>query len=374
MGTQPDNASIGAGETAEFSVTASGTDLTYQWQYMKNGDGVWHNSTSATTGYNTDTLKVVGSKMRDGYQYRCVVTDPYGRRLISDTATLEVIYPEISSQPQDASVGVDTTATFSVTATGKGLTYQWQYKKSESDSWHNSTSATVGCNTDTLKVVGTAMRNGYQYRCVVTDYYGSKVTSSAAKLTIFGPVINKQPQDAEITVGATATFKVVATGTGLTYRWQYKKNASDSWHNSTSATTGYNTATLQVAGTAMRNGYQYRCVIMDDYGLSITSDTVRLTIAGPVINIQPQDANAAEGETATFRVVATGTGLTYQWQYKKNASDTWHNSTSATAGYNTAVLTVVGSAMRDGYQYRCVVTDYYGSRVTSNAATLTVTS
>ena len=38
--------------------------------------------------------------------------------------------------------------------------------------------------TATLKVPVTAARNGYQYRCVITDKYGNVINSNAATLTV----------------------------------------------------------------------------------------------------------------------------------------------------------------------------------------------
>ena len=80
---------------------------------------------------------------------------------------------------------------------------------------------------------------------------------------------------------------------------------------------------------------------------------------------------AALGTTAVFRVVAVGRELRYQWQYKIPTGG-WKNNSSATVGYNTDTLQVAASNTRNGYQYRCVVTDADGSTVTSDPATLTV--
>ncbi|MBQ1362783.1 MAG: hypothetical protein IIY43_07010, partial [Oscillospiraceae bacterium] len=211
--------------------------------------------------------------------------------------------------------------------------------------------------------------------CVITDKSGDSVTSNTVTMSVAstGPNITTQPSNQTVAEGATATFKVVATGTGLTYQWQYKTTTSN-WTNSSSATTGYNTATLKVVGTAARNGFQYRCIVKDSNGNSVTSNAAKLTVSsGPVITTQPSNQTVAEGATATFKVVATGTGLTYQWQYKTTTSN-WTNSSSATTGYNTATLIVVGTAARNGFQYRCKITDGSGNYVISNAATLTVST
>ena len=71
----------------------------------------------------------------------------------------------------------------------------------------------------------------------------------------------------------------------------------------------------------------------------------------------------------TFKVVASGPSLSYQWQYKHEKSSSWSNWSGKTA--NTLTITVLQE--NAAYSYRCVVSNSYGS-VTSDAATMTVTS
>ncbi len=89
------------------------------------------------------------------------------------------------------------------------------------------------------------------------------------------------------------------------------------------------------------------------------------------ITTQPQNATVAEGGTATFKVVASGQNLSYQWQVSTNGGSTWSNSPAT--GSKTATLTVPATMSRNGYKYRCVVKSGSDS-VTSSAATLTVTA
>ena len=356
------------GETAFFSVRAEGDGLNYQWQYRTTTSG-WLNSSSATTGYNTSTLQVVGTEARNGFHYRCVVKDRDGNTMTSNAATLTVSTgPKITIQPSNQIVSESETATFNVEATGRGLIYQWQYKTTTS-TWRNSSSATTGYNTATLKVVGTAARNGFQYRCIVKDSSGKSVTSNAATLTVStGPKITTQPSNQMVSEGTTATFKVIATGTGLTYRWQYKTLTSG-WLNSSSATTGYNTATLKVVGSAARNGFQYRCIVKDSNGKSVTSDAVTLNVKTDLkIITQPVDCTVdAIGDTATFKVVAEGDSLTYQWWIKNLDSTAFTKSKIKKATYSTTV-----TESSNGRQLYCDITDKYGNSVQTNTVTMTV--
>lgn len=91
------------------------------------------------------------------------------------------------------------------------------------------------------------------------------------------------------------------------------------------------------------------------------------------ITQQPQDASVDTNASAIFTVKAVGAGLTYQWQFLPAADGSAWSNTNA-SGATTASLTIVGASYRNGYKYRCIVTDKKGRQVTSDAATLTVTA
>ena len=121
------------------------------------------------------------------------------------------------------------------------------------------------------------------------------------------PTITTQPTAVTAANGKTATFKVVASGTGLTYQWQYSSDGK-AWKTPSFTS---NTATISMTANASRNGLLFRCVVTNSAG-SATSNAVRLTVSGvkPVITTQPAAVTVANGKTATFKVVASGTGLT----------------------------------------------------------------
>lgn len=359
---------VDEGDMARFSVSARGTGLSYQWQYRTSATGAWKNSGAANA--KTDTLTVKATAARNGYQYRCVLTDEVGNVLCSRPATLNITASPlaITAQPLNANVVTGKTAKFTVAATGSGLSYQWQYRSSASGNWKNSGAASA--KTANFSISGTVARDGYQYRCVVTDAGGNTVTSNAATLRVLG--IKTQPKSVTVTNNATAKFSVKATGNGLSYQWQYRTSASGSWKNSGAASA--TTANFSVKGTTARNGYQYRCKVTDSQGNVVYSNAATLTVttasAGITVTAQPKDAKVAEGKTAKFSVTATGSGLSYQWQYRSSSTGSWKNSGAASAA--TANFSIKGTAARDGYQYRCKITDADGNVVYTKAATLTV--
>ena len=172
--TQPASVTVKAGSTATFKVTATGLNLTYQWQY-KSGD-TWKSCTSS--GNTTATMKVSATAARNGIQYRCKVTGANGT-VYSSTVKL-ITKPTITKQPSSVTTTVGSTATFKVTAAGVNLKYQWQWN--DNGTWKNCGS--TGNKTATLKVPATAGRYGYKYRCKVTGANGT-VYSSAATLRVY---------------------------------------------------------------------------------------------------------------------------------------------------------------------------------------------
>ena len=293
----------------------------------------------------------------------------------ADTAGVGILREvTIGTQPKSTEAAVGTTVKFTVSASGSGtLTYQWQTLAPNATSWKDSVSASA--KTATLSVTVQSGHNGYQFRCIVKDAAGSTKTSSAATLTVkaSGPAaIVTQPKSTTVVEGSSAKFSVVASGNSLTYQWQTKAPAATTWKNSTSASA--KKATFTLTAQAAHNGYQFRCIVTDGSGNTVTSSAAKLTVSeagAPRITTQPKSATVKKGAIATFKVVATGEGtLSYQWQSIAPGSKTWKDSTSANAKKAAFSLTVKDA--HDGYRFRCVVTDSRGRSVTSTAVTLKV--
>jgi len=92
--TQPLNQTILAGQTAQFTVGASGNPTpSYQWQVSTNGGVAWSNLVNGSTysGGTTTTLTVSGATTgMNGTEYRCVATNSSGSAP-SGAAVLRVV-------------------------------------------------------------------------------------------------------------------------------------------------------------------------------------------------------------------------------------------------------------------------------------------
>jgi hypothetical protein len=175
---------------------------------------------------------------------------------------------------------------------------------------------------------------------------------------VVAPTISTQPANQMVTVGQTATFSVMVSGTApFTYQW-LKNNT-----NISGATAASYTTPATIAGDS---GAKFDVIVSNSAG-SVASTMATLTVnvaaVAPTITTQPANQTVTVGQTATFRVTATGTApLTYQWQ--KNSA----NISGATSASYTTPATVAGD---NGATFDVIVSNSVGSQ-TSTTTTLTV--
>jgi PA14 domain len=334
--TQPANRTVNQGQTAAFSVVATGSGLSYQWR-KDNSNIIGAIAATYTTPATLPS--------DNGTQYSVIVSNAAGT-VTSANAILTVISPPaITTQPANQTVSLGQSATFTVAFTGTSPTFQWRKNAvniSGATSPSYTTPATVGSD------------NGAQFSVVLTNAAGT-VTSANASLTVTSaPVIITQPTNRTVNLGQSAAFSVVASGTALTYQW--RKNGV----NIPGATIANYTTPPTVSNDS---GASFSVVVSNATG-SVLSNPAILTIRiPPSIITQPASITVGLNQTALFEVVAAGTApLTYQW--RKNGV----NIPGATL---SSFLTAPAALVDNGSQYSVVITNAAGS-VTSANALLTV--
>ncbi len=346
--SQPTSVKAGAGMSVTFKVKAQGSGLSYQWQLSDNQGKTWRNSST-----RTDTYSATLSDKNNGRYVRCAVTDLSGSTVYSNAASMKIAALYITQQPVNQTLKNGATATFKVKAQGDGLTYQWQLSDDQGKTWRSSKATGT-----TYSATVTSDNNGRYVRCIVTDKKGNSVKSNAAIMKLTTLKITTQPSNCTVKNGATATFKVVATGSGLTYQWQLSDDQGKTWRNSKATDASY-TATV----TDSNNGRYVRCIVTDKFGNSVKSNAAIMKLTTLKITKQPVNAKAKSGNSVTFKVTATGSGLTYLWQYSDDQGKTWRNTSCKSATYSPTV-----TSKNTGRYVRCVVTDKFGNSVKSNAA------
>ena len=176
---QPSAKSVISGNTTFFTVFATGGNLKYQWEVSRDGGATW--TKSVFPGNTTNTLTVTGYKALDGSYYRCVISNS-AQTITTKRVKLTVLTkPVITVQPKAKTVSAGGTVTFTVSATGGDLRYQWFVNKVGDGTFEASVSA--GNTTNSLTVRTSKSMNGYCYWCIISNAAGMTVSNSV-KLTV----------------------------------------------------------------------------------------------------------------------------------------------------------------------------------------------
>ena len=273
---QPAAQSVVVPDSASFTVTATGTAPSYQWQRSGDGGATWADVAGATA--TTHNTAATATAMND-QRYRVIVANASGS-VISAAAVLTVnatpAVPAFTTQPSSQSVSPGSAATFTVAATGAPApTLQWQRSTNSGATW-TAIAAATAASYDTG--AATAAQNGELYRAVATNSAGS-TSSAAATLTVAAsaaPAIVGQPSDTAIRAGQTASFVVGVSGTPKpTLQWQLSIDSGATWSN----INGETGDVVQLPGVPLAyNGRQFRAVASNASG-SVTSNAALLTVS-----------------------------------------------------------------------------------------------
>lgn len=349
--TDPINDTVCVGDTAMFSVTATGTNLTYQWM---NGNTPLINS-SHISGADSATLYIYSAGVSDTSSFYNVIVN--GSLMPSDTSinvSLTVNTPvNITSQPVSTqTVCAGDSAMFTVVATGTGLSYQW--RKGSVDLTNGLNISGADSSTLTIHNISTS-DTAYNYNVVVIGTCTNDTSINVSLQVNTNPIITAEPQNKTACTGDSVSFIVTATGTGLSYQWR-KGNVTIV--GATDSIFTLNPVTL--TDTAIN----YNVIVTGTCSLKDTSVNAALIVnTAPNITTQPSNQTSCEGSIASFSVIGTGAGLTYQWR-KGNA--TIIGATSATFSINPVSITDTAS------NYNVIVMGTCATNDTSINVSLTV--
>lgn len=278
ISTQPANATACVGGSVTFSVTASGSPApTYQWR--KGGVNIG--------GATSSSYTISSVNSADEASYDVVVSNSAGTAT-SSAATLTVnTAPSITGQPQNATKTVGDLVTFTVTATGSGLTYQW---RKGSVNISNATS-------DSYTIPSVVTADAGTYDVVVSGGCSPSVTSSAATLTVNKkmPVISwNNPSD--------ITYGTALGGTQL--------NAAASYNGSSVAGSySYTPASGAVlsAGNGQTLSVTFTPTDTNTYDTP-AAKTVQINVLKKQLTVTADNANRAYGAPNPSNLTYTITG------------------------------------------------------------------
>ncbi|MBN1981760.1 MAG: immunoglobulin domain-containing protein [Chitinivibrionales bacterium] len=292
---QPVNSKVKLGESAIFSVTATGTSPQYQWK--KNGNDI---AGAIANSYTTPATQ----KTDHNSKFICVV-----KNSANEVASLEVVLtviwpPKVTRSPSNQTVKENANVSFSVEIeNGNPETVEYV--------WKDKNESIVGGNTKELSLTATRTMDGQSYGCIVKNEAGED-KSTKAKLTVqWAPKITSGPTPNSFTAkpGETVNFSVeVEDGN--------PKNTTFIWKDKNNTAVG-NSKTLSFSARKEDDKQSYTCVVKNDIGESNPSSAAKLTVQwAPEFAVGPQNGEVEEGKSINFSVNMRDEGnpvCTYQW-------------------------------------------------------------
>ncbi len=352
---QPQSQTLSSGQTAQLTVSVVGSmditqpkvvgggevDFTYQWR--KGGVEI--------SGAAGRTLTLASATEADAGSYDCVITSTVGAGSVTSAAATVTVLPPppaVSSQSDGVTVNQGEGTTITVAATGDSLIYQW-YRGAYGD----MSAAVAGATGGSLNTGALSQTTLYW---VHISNSGGMVSSSPISVGVVPPTpptITTQPQGTVIPTGGSASLSVAASGTSP-FSYQWKKNGT--------AVSGANSATFLLSDASLTDSGSYSCTVTNLYGSAGSLPAVIVVSGAPIITSHPANSVITQNQTATLTVVASGSGLTYQWYLGTSGSIANPINSATSASYTTPALVSTTS-------YWCRVSNADGD-ADSNTATV----
>jgi len=360
----PSALTVCEGDSVNFSVVASGAGITYQW---RRGT-VNLTNTGNVSGATTAMLSLAGVNLVDAAtDYNVLISGTCEPAVASDNVSLEVnSLVQITTSPlASQTICVDSSMSFTTVATGTGLTYQW-FKGSVN---LTNTGSISGSTTNTLVINPVSLSDAAtNYYVVVSGTCGLPDTSSLAALVVNAATnITTEPTNTTVCEGQNLNLSVLAVGSSLTYQW-YRGSVA---MTNAAGVSGATTANLSIASaTTGFAGTNYYVVVTGLCGVDTSTLTTVQVNTSSVITAQPTSQIVCVGQPTSFSVVASGSGLTYQW-LKGNVALV---NGGAISGATGSTLSISAVSLGDAANYSVIVTGICGIADTSVVVGLTVNS
>ena len=345
--TSPTAVPVTSCYNSSATLTASGaaSGIGYRW-YTSSSGGISMNTGST---YTTPVLNSSTSYYVSYYNVDTAVCE--GPRT---AVAVTVKSAPVVTTPSGTTVCPNDAVTFTESASGISLTYQWQVSTNGGSSWTSLTNTAPysGVTSSTLGISSvTYLMNGYQYRCnVASGGCTNTISSSAATLTVRKSYtwlgVNTDWNDlqnwcsgvpdssSDVTIPSGLTYYPVITGTA---------SAHDIYTGSGTTVT-LDVGTIKIFGTITNNGfYDARTGTVNMKGSSaqsiagsmFTNKTIKNLI---VSNTSATGLSVSSAANDTLKITAA---LTFgDPSAKINTGD---NITLVSDTYGTARVGIVGS-------------------------------
>jgi gliding motility-associated-like protein/uncharacterized repeat protein (TIGR01451 family) len=321
--TQATNQIACSGSSVSFSVSATGTGLTYQWRKgtvnLLNGGNI--------SGATTATLTINPASITDvSANYNVVVSGSSVPSATSINVSLTInTSPTITSQPSNQTACIGSSVTFTVAASGAGLTYQWRKGLVNLLNGGNISGAT----TASLIINPVALTDAaLNYNVVVSGSCLPNATSIDVSLVVVQSPTAIANSNSPVCIGSSLDLSTSLIAGG-TYSWSSANGYTSSMQNPTITPTS-----LTDAGTYSLSVSNGTCTsATSTVSVSIISCDVDLSIVKTVNKTHP-----FFGTSVIFTITvsnngplnATGVAVTEILQ----SGYTYVSSTVSTGTYN----------------------------------------
>lgn len=349
------------GNSAGFSINASGSSITYQWQMSVDGGATFTNltETAAFSQVTSDFLIISNVQLNlDGAQFQCVVNGTCGGPITTNPSTLNVeTTPAISLQPQNESACIGTSVNFTVDAPGN-VVWQWEISTDGGATFQTLNNGGIysGAVSNNL-VIGNidASLDGYLYRAVL-QACGVGVNSNAAVLSILpNTTIEDFIPSAPVCAGENTSFSVEAEN-ATSFQWEINDGSGFLPITEGGIFSGVTTSTLQLNGvTADLHTAEIRCVVSGICNTVQSSNALLFVNGIPVLLSEPTAKPICAGASFGLPVVAAGEGISYRWEVLSEYGDFEEIDVNGLSGVNTSSLQVQASSELDSLVVRCVI-------------------
>ena len=272
----------------------------------------------------------------------------------------------IFAQPMAQTTCVQNTATFTVTAIGAGLTYQWQMALAATPTIFSNIAGATNASYTTPATMISDNGNLYRVNITSTSSPSTSTTSNAVMLTVINPVsITQNPVSLSGCALDNYTFTVIATGGNLTYQWQVSTDGGATYNNvlpgiSSSLATSGTTSTYTINNAPLSfNDNLYRVIVSGQpCGLVTTPGALLKLSIKPMVVLTIQatsNTNPAVNTIILATVSPANANILYSW--KRNG----------VIIPNTLTSSFITLAVDDEAAYQVTVTDIAtGCQSTSN--------
>lgn len=294
------------------SGTASGgTGLyAYQWQSSFNSTGPF----SDISGAIAATYDPPAGISQTTY-YQCIVTSG-SCTATSALITINVISaPIIVSEPSSVSTCAGEAVSFSASATGTTLTYQWVYDNGLSFVDVVNGGVYSGATTNQLQITDVTGLDGVRYFCFV---YASGLCETTSA------IVNLSVSPLPVVINQTPTLCEAASGSGLaavdltSYHAAITSGAANTtvtWFINAALTTPVPSPTT----ATVSNGTVYYAQVTNTTTTCSTSATATFTVTGrPVVITTPKTICSGTGTNVTL--TSSQPNTSYSWTVGANAN------------------------------------------------------